>query len=177
MENNDAMEPDNAPNEAEPVETPNEAEPSLTKEQKSKLDSFDRIYAENKELKAKLPKPEPAKAAGEVEEWVAAQDPLEVVKLGKALKDYSDEETEFIIRNSPSKNIEGIVKAEKDPWVQAAIKSQREKVERESKIPEPSSPSATFNKEDAVKTVKEGKVAEIVAKKMAELERKGGEEI
>lgn len=33
-------------------------EPSLTKEQKSKLDSFDRIYAENKELKSKFKVPE-----------------------------------------------------------------------------------------------------------------------
>lgn len=174
--------------EEESVETPEapetlekpeiEAEPSLTKEQKSKLDSFDRIYAENKELKAKIAsKPEPKKEPEEVEEWIATNDPLEVVRLGKALKDYNEEETEFIIRNSPSKDIEGIMKAEKDPWVQAAIKAQREKVARENKIPEPSSPATSHTREDAQKIVKEGKVAEYVAKKMAELERRGGGEI
>ena len=54
----------NTQTEGEPEETQTEEESdntqeeALTKEQKSKLDSFDRIYAENKELKAKLKVPE-----------------------------------------------------------------------------------------------------------------------
>ena len=51
-------EPDETQTEEESDNT--QEEPSLTKEQKSKLESFDRIYAENKELKAKF-KTEPEK--------------------------------------------------------------------------------------------------------------------
>ncbi len=71
--------------------------------------------------------------------WKASNDPLEVVRLGKTLKDYSEEETEFIIRNAQTKDIEGIIKAEKDTFVQSAIQSMREKVAKEGKIPSPSS--------------------------------------
>ena len=168
--------------EEEAIETPSEetlektqkeVEPSLTKEQKSKLESFDRIYAENKKLKQ-------ARAGkdfegSEVEEWSASGDPLEVVKLGKALKDYSDEETEFIIRNAPSKDINGIVKAEKDPWVQSAIQATREKVAKENKVPEPSSPASEADFSDAEEVVRKGREAVIAEaqRRAAELARRG----
>lgn len=189
VEENEGTEPENTPNEEEPEKTPEEeptsektpkeAEPSLTKEQRSKLDSFDRIYAENKEMKKKIAsivseeKPEGKTPEG-VEEWVASSDPLEVVKLGKALKDYSEEETEFIIRNAPSKDIEGIIKAEKDPWVQSAIQATRVKVANQNKIPGPSSPLGFQKVEDISKIVKEGRIEEEVSRQMEELLRKGG---
>jgi len=141
MEKNEAMESDNTPNEVESENTPEEAEtslntqtepePSLTKEQKSKIDSFDRLYAENKSLKAKLAK---SVRPEEVEEWEAPSDPLEIVKLGKTLKDYNEEETEFIIKNAHTKDIGGIINAEKDEMVQLAIKAKREKVEKEKAL-------------------------------------------
>lgn len=134
-------EPEETPEEADSEKTPQkEAEPSLTKEQKSKLEAFDRIYAENKELKAKSEKPKEAEKP-QVKEWVSSNDPLEVVKLGKVLKDYSEEETEFIIRNASTKDIDGIIGAEKDPMVQAAIQATREKVANDNAIPEPSGAS------------------------------------
>lgn len=79
-----------------------------------------------------------------VEEWKAPSDPLEVVKLGKVLKDYDEQETEFIIKNAPTRDIEGIIKAEKDEMVQFAIKSRREKVAKENKVPSPSSTPGGF---------------------------------
>ena len=153
MPENLEVETDNTQKEVETDITPEEAETSqetqteapLTKEQKSKLDSFDRIYAENKVMKAKLKQtnlPEEKETSEEeVEEWEAPSDPLEVVKLGKVLKDYTEEETEFIIRNAPTKNIDGIINAEKDEMVQLAIKSKREKVAKEKHlIPLPLNP-------------------------------------
>lgn len=146
MPENLEVETDNTQKEVETDITPEEAETSqetqteapLTKEQKSKLDSFDRIYAENKVMKAKLkqinPLEEKETSEEEVEEWEAPSDPLEVVKLGKVLKDYTEEETEFIIRNAPTKNIDGIINAEKDEMVQLAIKSKREKVAKEKAL-------------------------------------------
>jgi len=146
MPENLEVETDNTQKEVETDITPEEAETSqetqteapLTKEQKSKLDSFDRIYAENKVMKAKLKQtnlPEEKETSEEeVEEWEAPSDPLEVVKLGKVLKDYTEEETEFIIRNAPTKNIDGIINAEKDEMVQLAIKSKREKVAKEKAL-------------------------------------------
>jgi len=146
MPENLEVETDNTQKEVETDITPEEAETSqetqteapLTKEQKSKLDSFDRIYAENKVMKAKLKQTNPLEeketSEEEVEEWEAPSDPLEVVKLGKVLKDYTEEETEFIIRNAPTKNIDGIINAEKDEMVQLAIKSKREKVAKEKAL-------------------------------------------
>lgn len=144
MENNEAMESENTPNEVETdtnseeadtsQNTQDEAKPNLTPEQKGKLESFDRIYSENKILKEKIAKISPKKEEG-VNKWGAPSDPLEVVKLGRVLKDYNEDETDFIIRNAPTKDIDGIMKAEKDPWVQSAIKFQRDKVENEKKIP------------------------------------------
>lgn len=68
--------------------------------------------------------------------------PLEVVKLGKALSDYNEDETEFIIRNATDKSPDGIIKASQDDWVKTAIQAKREKVEKSKKIPEPSNVSS-----------------------------------
>jgi len=65
-------------------------------------------------------------------------DPLEVVKLGKALNQYDESEVDFIIRNASDKSPEGIIRASKDEWVSTAIQAKREKVEKSKKIPSPS---------------------------------------
>jgi hypothetical protein len=95
------------------------------------------------QLKVAKPKEE------DVEEWNAPSDPLEVVKLGKVLKDYDEQETEFIIKNAPTKDIDGIIKAEKDEMVQFAIKSRRDKVAKEQKVPSPSGSSGGFSEKSA----------------------------
>ena len=70
-------------------------------------------------------------------------DPLEVVKLGKAVAAYDEEETSFIIRNAKDKSPKGIIDASKDEWVQTAITARREKVAKEKQILGPSSPGST----------------------------------
>jgi transcription elongation GreA/GreB family factor len=87
-----------------------------------------------KELEAKL---------ANVPTATQAVDPLEVVKLGKAVADYDEEETSFIIRNAKDKSPQGIIDASKDSWVQTAINARREKVAKEKQILGPSSPGAT----------------------------------
>jgi hypothetical protein len=88
-----------------------------------------------REKAQKLEKQVPADKTENVGDWTASKDPFEVVRLGKVLKDYDDQETEFIIRNAPSKDIDGIIKSANDEMVQFAIKSRREKVVNEKKVP------------------------------------------
>jgi len=95
---------------------------------------------------AKLAEAKPQPAPEKVEEWVAPKDPLEIVKLGKVLQGYDEVETEFIIKNAQTKDIDGITKAEKDELVQMAIKSRRDKVAKENKIPSPSAPGSGFQR-------------------------------
>jgi hypothetical protein len=149
MENTDT-ELNNSPVEADTtLNTQIESKPVLTKEQQSKLDSFDRIYAEGKEAKEKLKKYEvPAVSTNsvikeEVKPSMSEFDPLEAVKLGKALKDFDEDETSFIIKNAKSKKPEDIISASKDSWVSDAIQARRTKVAKEKQILGPSSPGAT----------------------------------
>lgn len=88
------------------------------------------LEKEKRDLESKL------KGAGQINAMPI--EPLEVVKLGKALKDYDEEETEFIIRNASGNNPEDIVKAAGDEFVKIAIQARREKVAKEKKIPNPS---------------------------------------
>jgi len=75
--------------------------------------------------------------------------PMEVVKLAKALEGYSEEEVSFITRNATDESIDGIIKATKDDWVKTAIQSQRDKVDKEKGTPSPTSPASIKGKSDA----------------------------
>lgn len=70
--------------------------------------------------------------------------PMDVVKLSKALEGYNEDEVDFIVRNAPEKSIDGIIDATKDAWVKTAIDSRREKAEGDKKTPSPSSPPSTY---------------------------------
>jgi hypothetical protein len=70
-------------------------------------------------------------------------DHLEVVKLGKALADFSEDETSFIIRNAKDKSPQGIIEASKDEMVQIAIQAKREKVAKEKQVLGPSNPTGS----------------------------------
>jgi hypothetical protein len=75
------------------------------------------------------------------------QNPMEVVRLAKALEGHSEEEVDFIARNATEKSIDGIIAASKDEWVKTAIDARREKVAQENKIPGSTSPdSSSFEK-------------------------------
>ena len=118
------------------------AEAEKTAEQKSKdlqsalaqKDHF-RTKAEEAEAK-KVELEQKLTGAGQVTSMPV--DPLEVVKLGKALSDFNEDETSFIIKNAKDKTPQGIVEASKDEWVADAIKARREKVAKEKQILGPS---------------------------------------
>jgi hypothetical protein len=144
-------------------ETPAEKTEDKSKELQSALaqkehfrEKVDKLEKELEKFKPKEHKQEPKE-----EVWEATGDPMESVRLGKSLKDFSEEETEFIIRNAPTKNVEGIIKASKDEWVLAAIEKQREKVAAENKTPAPSSPSPSNTYKTAEEAVKEGEEKEL----------------
>lgn len=68
---------------------------------------------------------------------LGSTNPLELVRLNKALEGYSEEEVEFIIRNAPEKTIDGVINATKDEWVRTAVGAKREKAEKDKKVPSP----------------------------------------
>ncbi len=101
-----------------------------------------RTKAETAEAKLKELGDKNTNPDDKTEIWEASTDPLEIVKLGKTLKDYNEEETEFIIQNAPTKDINGIIEATKKPFVQIAIQAMREKVATERATPSPSDASS-----------------------------------
>jgi len=86
-------------------------------------------------------------------EIATSTNPMDIVKLAKALEGNSEEEIEFIARNAADKSIDGIIEASKDEMVQIAIKGKREKVSKETKVPGPSSASA-LSGEKSLKDIK-----------------------
>jgi hypothetical protein len=187
------MENENLENETpkneEEMPTPQSGEPEKAEPESKDLQSalaqkehfrekVEKLQKELEEVKSKVPeKKNPEKTPEEnVEIWEMSNDPLEVVELGKVLSDYSKEETEFVLRNAPTRNLEGIKKAVEDPMVQTAIQGMREKVKKEQQVPEPSSSLGGIIPEDASKIVQEGDdaVAKAAAKAYEQLERKSG---
>ena len=118
------------------------AEPSSDLEEKNR-----RLYARMKkaEEEAKRLKEELERAKAQAQPQPAV-DPINLAKTVSALKDYTPEELDFIAMISRAKNIppEEAVKTEE---AKLYIQARREKVAKEKKVPEPSSPSATPSKE------------------------------
>ena len=119
--------------ETETLETPEGDNPLETKELQSALaqkehfrEKFEKANKQLSELQAKPNSDLPL-----------SQNPMEVVKLAKALEGFNEDEVEFITRNASDKSIDGIISATKDEWVDTAIQAKREKVEKEKQIPEP----------------------------------------
>lgn len=96
----------------------------------------DKVLKELEELKSSM------SADKDVQNLETPKDPLEIIKLSKVLSGYSEEETEFILRNASKKDIGGITEAIKDPMVQIAIQGMRDKVEKEKQTPLPSTKQA-----------------------------------
>jgi hypothetical protein len=74
---------------------------------------------------------ETVKKSPKVEASVAPVDSIELVKLGKKLRDYSDEEIDFAMDVAKSKDPKEIMRALENPFVVAGIGSMREKLEKE----------------------------------------------
>lgn len=89
---------------------------------------------------------------------IGGTNPMEVVKLAKALEGYSEDEVDFITRNSGSAKIDDIIKTTKDEWVKDAIEARRKKVSDSKKVPGSSSPdfsTPSKNYRDIAKMSKE----------------------
>jgi hypothetical protein len=95
---------------------------------------------------------------------IQGTNPMEVVKLAKALEGYSEDEVDFITRNSKSAKIDDIIAVTKDEWVQDAIAARRKKVADSKKVPGSSSSDFASN----VKSPKE--IAEMKPEERAEYE-------
>jgi len=137
-EQEEILEPIETEEAEKPEEKSNDRQPT-DKEFKAVDGARKAFEKENKRLKDELAKRAAQPATG---------DPMEAVRLGKALAEHSEEEADIIITYAKGKfnNLkptpEQIIQASKDPWVKDAIKVQRDKVKDNNKTPSPSSPSS-----------------------------------
>jgi len=134
--NQEGEETPQSPEAEKPEEKSKELQSALAQKEHYRK-KLEELQASQKDTPETSKAPETSKKEAK-EEWTAPNDPIELAKLGKVLGKYSDEETEFIMRNAPSRDLAGIMKAEQDQMVQSAIQSQREKVEKEKQTPPPS---------------------------------------
>jgi len=98
-------------------------------------------------------------------------DSVDLIKLGKKLQDYSDVELDFVTEFAKSKKPEDILKALENPFIQQGIKSQREKVEKESLTLKPSS---TQSESERPKTLHERLASASIEEKEKILIEMGG---
>ena len=125
------------------TETPEAEKPELSKTEQSALAQKEHFRNKAEKAEAALEeykKNNPPKATEieKVKTTTVSDDVLETVKLGKVLSKYNDEETDLILKIAPTKDLKGILEAEKNPYIQAAIQAMREKVETEQAVSEPS---------------------------------------
>jgi hypothetical protein len=99
--------------------TPAKVEPDI-QPKTVPYDRFHRVLEENKALKGRK---------------IEGTNPMEVVKLAKALEGYNEDEVDFITRNSKSGKIDDILAVTKDEWVKDAIDARRKKVADLKKTP------------------------------------------
>lgn len=89
---------------------------------------------------------------------IGTTNPMEVVKLAKALEGFDENEVDFITRNAGSSKIDDIIKASKDEWVKDAIDARRKRASDSKKVPGSSSPDfaqPTKNYRDIAKMSKD----------------------
>ena len=116
---------------------------------------------------AKLAKEEAAKSKMPISDVDA------IVEVQTATKDLDTNEiAELKLRATATGK--SLSEARKDENYLIWLTGFRERLAKEKQVPPPSSPSGVFVKEEPEKAIKEGKVAEVVAKKVAELEAKEG---
>ena len=130
-----------------PVETPEEGQEETPEKepQEKPEEDVEELKRKNRQLYARLKKVEEQlkkyKAQTKASEEVGI-DPVQLVKTVSVLKDYSPEEVDFISKIAKAEGV-SLEEAVKMPEVQLYIQARREKVAKEQKVPEPSSPSST----------------------------------
>jgi len=182
MEDKDILENDTLTNESENLDSINEEEKDTLKNTDESASEEDpdkekqTLFAQKEhyrtkveKLEAKLKELQPEVRPIQKQEG-STYDPLEIVKLGQAVKDLSTEELEFVIKVAKSSNPKDIISATNDEWVKRAISSQREELIKNNKVPNPSSPSGMSVAKDLLKLVKDKSITdEELDKKTREL--------
>jgi hypothetical protein len=135
------MEPPKKPTEMEPPKVP---QPEKTEETSKELQS---ALAQKEHFRKKYEKAKTELESKPTVNLPPSQNPMEVVKLAKALEGYNNDEIEFITKNASDNSINGVIEATKNEWVQSAIQARREKVAKEQAIPGPSGPSSGITEE------------------------------
>jgi hypothetical protein len=79
-------------------------------------------------------------------------DSVDLIKLGKKLQDYTDEELDFVTEFAKSKKPEDILKALENPFVKQGITASRETIEKQKLSVKP---SGTQPESDAPRTLAE----------------------
>lgn len=126
--------------------TPEETQPEKAEKSKELQSALAQKDHYRKKYSDALAKMEKLKKSDSVSsDMPIPTNPMEVVRLAKSLEGYSESEVDFIIRNAPDKSIDSVINTTNDDWVKTAISAKREKVEKEKKTPDPSSPSSVLN--------------------------------
>lgn len=104
-----------------------------------------KIRAEKAEAEAKKLKSRPVELKDSV-------DSIDLIKLGKKLQNYSDDELDFVTKFAGTKKPEEVLKALENPFVQQGIQAHREKVEKEKAV-KPSGGSPTVEVKKSIKDI------------------------
>ncbi len=125
----------------EAPETSEADKPEKSKDLQSALAQKEHFREKAEKAESKVKELETKLGAGVVK---PTEDPMVIVRLAKALEGYDEAEADFILRNAKDSSPKEIIAASQDDWVKTAINAKREKVEKDKKVPSPSSPSAIF---------------------------------
>lgn len=112
-------------------ETPQNPSPADNAEVKAEVEELKKkaALAENYKIRA-----EKAEKALRIRPEVIkddSPDSIDLIKLGKKLQDYSDDELDFVTEHAKSKRPDDILKALENEFIQIGIKARREKLEKE----------------------------------------------
>jgi hypothetical protein len=121
------------------TETPEKAPEDLAPKLKELEEKNKQLFERAKKAEEKLKEIKPTiQEPKEEPKGTNNNDPKILVRLSKALGEYSEEEIDFIYQVAKDNSPEAIIEASKNEWVQTAINAKREKVEKEKQIPNPS---------------------------------------
>lgn len=131
MEEENKVTPETLEGEGEaetPIESAGEQVDIEALKKEAELAKNYKIRAEKAEAEAKKLKSRP------VESIPDSVDSIDLIKLGKKLQDYSDDELDFVTKFAGTKKPDEVLKALENPFVQQGIQAQREKVEKEKAV-------------------------------------------
>lgn len=120
------------------VEQETVVEEETTEEQVPQEDTIVLSKADYNKLNRKAIAYETVKKNPPIIKQESQVDSVDLIKLGKKLQDYSDDELDFVTEHARSKKPEDILRALENPFIQAGITAHREKVEKEKLILKPS---------------------------------------